>query len=324
MHPTIATIDIGTNSVLLLIVRPRADGTLEVLADEAHITRIGEGIGTGHEFLPAAMERTLRVLGGYAARCRELGATQILAVGTAAFRRITNARAFIDQARGTCGFTIDVIAGEREAELSYLAASHDFGDDCLVCDIGGGSTEFIWRTAPHQPITAISIPLGSVALHEQYCHSDPIDGVDYDRTRRAISAAMQQHLVHSTTPGLFLSRDRAYRQAGRRPPHLVALAGSATTLAAMQLRLSTYNHWEVHGKVLTLQEIIALQDAMRTRTVAQRTLLPGLEPARADVILAGTLILTETMQSLGYVRVTISDRGVRWGLVYERMAKIPY
>lgn len=316
MHPPIAAIDIGTNSVLLLIVRPRADGTLEVLADEAHITRIGEGIGTGHAFLPAAMTRTLRVLEGYAARCRKHQAPQILAVGTSAFRRVTNAQPFIDHVERACGFTITVIPGEREAALSYLAASHDFGDDCLVCDIGGGSTEFIWRAAPRHPITAISLPLGSVALHEHYCHSDPIDGVEYDQTRRAISAALRQHLADGKMSGPSLSRDQ-------HPPQLVALAGSATTLAAMQLRLGTYNHWEVHGKVLTLPEIVALQDAMRTRTVAQRKTLPGLEPDRADVILAGTLILTETMQWLHYDRVTISDRGVRWGLVYEQTAKIP-
>lgn len=302
----IAAIDIGTNSVLLLIVQPQPDRTLTVLADEAHITRIGEGIGTGKLLLPHAMARTLRVLEGYAARCQEHGVPHILAVGTAAFRHVTNAQVFLDEVQRTCGFTLTVIPGEREAELSYLAAARDFGEDCLVCDIGGGSTEFIWRAAPHHPITTVSLPLGAVALHERLCRSDPIGDADYSDTHHAIIAGLRQQLPSTLS-------------ASHRPAQLVALAGSATTLAAIHLQLHEYNHWQVHGKVLTLDDVTTILDQLHTRTVAQRKTLPGLEPGRADVILSGTLLLTETMQWLGYNRVTISDRGVRWGLVYERM-----
>lgn len=310
-NPTpIATIDIGTNSVLLLIVRRCPDGTFEELANEAQITRIGEGIGNGNTFLPAAMERTLVVLKRYAELCRQHQAGEIRAVGTAAFRRVTNGQAFIDRVRAECGLEIEVIAGTREAQLSYAAARHDFGDDLLVCDIGGGSTEYIWRPSGKQEVTAISLPLGSVALHERYCHSDPIAPSDYEQTRLAILSELMANLGSRHGGGAGLFNDR-------RPTTLVALAGTATTLAAMHLQLREYCHWEVHGKVLTRDDVAVLLGALRQRTVAERKQLPGLEPGRADVVLTGALLLCETMDLLGYDRVTISDRGVRWGLVYE-------
>ncbi|MBI2346767.1 MAG: Ppx/GppA family phosphatase [Deltaproteobacteria bacterium] len=309
--PVIAAIDVGTNSVLLLVVRQDANGVIEVLANEARITRIGEGIGTSHALKPEAMARTLSVLKEYSAICRMHGAATVSAVGTAAFRRVANGQQFLDQVRAACGFDLEIISGQREAQLSYLAAATDFGPDLLVCDIGGGSTEYIWRSAGKTAITAISLPLGSVTLHETFCHSDPINDADYEQTRMAILSELTTHLGSRHGGGAGLIADR-------RPDQLVALAGTATTLAAMCLQLREYRHWEVHGKPLTLAEIETLRDTLRARTIAERKQLPGLEPARADVILPGAILLAETMNLLDYDQVTISDRGVRWGLVYEQ------
>lgn len=308
----IAAIDVGTNSVLLLIARPQPEGGIEVLTDEAHITRIGEGIGADNLFQPAAMDRTLAILAQYATQCREAGVERIIAVGTAAFRRVTNGQQFSDRVRRTCGIALDVISGTREATLSHHAAARDFGDDLLVCDVGGGSTEYIWCASRKSEITAISLPLGSVALQEKYCHSDPISPADYEMTRAAIVSELHSHLGEQHGGGAGLT-------AGRLPGTLIALAGSATTLAAMHLQLREYNHWQVHGTILTAIDIEALVATLRARTLAERKQLPGLEPGRADVILPGAMILLETMQMLRYDRVTISDRGVRWGLVYEQL-----
>lgn len=291
----IATIDIGTNSVLLTIAEKQADGSLSALVEEAHITRIGEGLATGDTFTAAAMERTATLLERYAGRCRELSVDRIRAVGTAAFRRVTNAQAFIDDVQARCGLAIEVISGEREATLSYQAVAPEFGEDILVLDIGGGSTELIW--SGH----ALSLPLGSVVLHEQFCHSDPISDADFEQTRKAICSKL----------------DSAGLPKAPAPARLVALAGTATTLAAMHLRLATYSHDQVHGTKLREADLLALLNTLRRATLAERKQMPGLEPARADVVLCGAILLHETMRRFGYDRVTVSDRGVRWGLLYE-------
>lgn len=267
-------------------------------------------------FQPAAMDRALAVLERYAAECRNTGVGQIMAVGTAAFRCVTNGEAFCRRVREQCGLTIDVISGKREAELADRAAATDFGRDLLVCDIGGGSTEFIWRSTNQSQITALSLPLGSVVLHEGHCHTDPISDVEFGQTQMAIRSELMTHLGSGHRGGAGLRNDR-------RPGTLVALAGTATTLAAMHRRLRTYRHGEVHGTLLTAADIQAILVDLRARTVAERQQLPGLEPGRADVILPGALILAETMQLLGYEQVTISDRGVRWGLIYEALESPP-
>lgn len=296
--PRWASIDVGTNSVLLTIVERHADGTCTPIVEAAEITRIGEGLAAHGCFQAGAMERTASVLDRYAALCREHTVTRLVAVGTAAFRKAANASVFVDNVRNRCGLALEIISGEREAALSYHAAARDFGADCVVLDIGGGSTEFIWRT--HDRLHTHSLPLGSVTLHEQLVRSDPISAADYAAVEHAIAEQMAQLPTQDDTT---------------RP--LVALAGTATTLAAMHLRLATYSHDEVHGTVLQHADVVAVLEPLRHATMAVRQRMPGLEAARADVILPGTMILLAAMQRAHAAAVTISDRGVRWGLLYE-------
>jgi exopolyphosphatase / guanosine-5'-triphosphate,3'-diphosphate pyrophosphatase len=298
----LASIDIGTNSVLLTIVELADDGQLQPLYEAASITRIGEGLGTTGNFCAAAMDRTATVLQEYSARCQEYDVEGVVAAGTAAFRKAQNSQTFIERITKACGFTIQIVSGEKEAQLAFHAAAHDFGADIMVLDIGGGSTEFIWPTA--ETIEAHSFPLGSVSLHEAYCTSDPIDDTEYDIIREATCSALA--LVQ-----------RAITTA---PPQLVALAGTATTLAAMHLKLEEYQHDQVHGHSLTRQAIETLLAQLRGAKLEERRVMAGLEPARADVILAGTILLAETMRIFDYDEVTISDRGVRWGMLYEAIS----
>lgn len=303
-HPTtIGVIDIGTNSVLLTVARRAPDGGYTAVTEEAHITRIGEGLGHGQRFTDAAMARTAAVLGRYATICRDLGTDAVYAMGTAAFRKAENADVFVAQIAATYGLTIEIIPGTHEAELSYRAAAQDFGDEVLVLDIGGGSTEFIWRDAAGE-LQTHSLPIGSVVLEEQCVHSDPISDADYDQLLRR-------------TRGLLQSVGRG---AHAHPPRLIALAGTATTLGAMHLGLQQYSHAQVHGLELHITELITLHDRLRAATIAERRTMPGLEAARADVILSGTILLLETMRQWTYDRVTISDRGLRWGKIYECLA----
>ena len=295
----VAAIDVGTNTVLLTIAECSPQGIITPLLEAAQITRIGEGLGTRASFVEPAMARTLAVLQAYAERCREMHVERISCVGTAAFRRADNSAAFVQRVAAECGFTIQIISGQHEAQLSFHAAAHDFGEKIFVLDIGGGSTGFMWMA--NDRVQVHSFPMGSVTLQEEFCHSDPINAADY--------AALQQHI-----DSLFTVIEPLVRQ---RPPQLVALAGTATTLAAMHLALRTYSHDQVHGTQLSIDAVDALLQRLSVASVAERQQMIGLEPARADVILSGTMLLHITMQRCGYDRVTISDRGVRWGLLYE-------
>ncbi len=310
----IASIDIGTNSVLLTIAEQATDGSLETVLEDARITRIGEGLGKQQVFLPHAMERTLQVLRDYADMCQQHRVDQIIAVGTAAFRRALNAKDFVRDVENELGLGIEIISGEREAQLSYAAAQRDFGDDILVIDIGGGSTEFIWNDSGSDGrVQAISLPIGSVVIHERYVHSDPINDEDFAQVQTYIMTELL-NLQGSRWGG------GAAAMKQEPPQKLVALAGSATTLAAMDLQLQTYSHAQVHGHVLKEATVAAIVAQLRTATVEERKQIAGIEPARADVILEGAILLHETMKLFGYDEVHISDRGVRWGLIYELCA----
>ncbi|OGQ48214.1 MAG: hypothetical protein A3H42_00720, partial [Deltaproteobacteria bacterium RIFCSPLOWO2_02_FULL_46_8] len=276
----IAAIDIGTHSVLLLIVEKKQTGEIKVLADEATLTRIGEGMGSTNLFLPAAMERTLNVLKKYKKICDDHEVETILTVGTAAFRKAQNADLFIEQVSKECGILIEIISGKKEAAFTWKAASTDFGPDIVVVDIGGGSTEIITagqRTMDHGPetknINAVSLPIGSVLLTEKYCHSDPISDEDYKNLCEAITKKIE-------------IPDRNTR-AHEHTNTLVAIAGTATTLAAIKMKMKVYKHQEVHGSKISLGELKKIIAELKSKTVEERKKIPGLEPGRADVILAG-------------------------------------
>lgn len=285
----IAAIDIGTHSVLLLIAEKHSDGTIIPLIEEATLTRIGEGMGSTSVFLPAGMQRTLDVLKKYKTICDKHGVEKIVAVGTAAFRKATNAKDFVAHVEKECGIVIKIIPGEREAELTWKAASTDFGKDIVVVDIGGGSTEIISTGS------AISIPIGSVLLTEKY-------GQDYDKLCNAIDDKLP-FIGHQTS-------DIEHRA-------LVATAGTATTLGAIKNKMKVYQHAEIHGSKISLEEIKTIIADLKSKTVEERKKIPGLEPGRADVILAGSLLLQKITHHFGIEEITISDRGVRWGLIYE-------
>lgn len=291
-----AAIDIGTHSVLLLILE-KQNGGMRKLADEAALTRIGEGMGHSRRFGAGGMERTLAVLQRYKDLCNRHGVEKITAVGTAAFRKAENAAEFLFQVRNECGLEIEVISGEREAQITWKAASADFGPKIMVVDVGGGSTEII------TPERMLSLPIGSVMLTENFVCSDPVAEGEY----RNICAEIENHLRRS-------GFDRSATQGLER---LVATAGTATTLGAIHEKIKVYKHDTVHGLVLSIEEIRNIIAGLRIKTVEERKKIPGLEPGRADVILAGSLLVEKTAGHFGFNAVTVSDRGVRWGLLYE-------
>ncbi len=311
-----AVIDIGTNTVILLIAKTRGKKGVEVVLDRAVITRLGQGLTENHFFNADAMKRTRNVLSDFAEQCRKYKVDKIVAVGTAACRTAANAEVFIDAVKKECGIKIEVITGEKEAEYAFLAAYHDFGakhKNIIVVDIGGGSTEIITGPGDSKKIAPgalISLPLGSVRLTEQFVRSDPILSEEFHRLRLSIVNGLKDEL-DTFFPEDFNPDDF----------ELIATAGTATTLAALNLKLKTYKPEKVHGYTLKKEALENLVAELAIRSVRERQKLPGIEPLRADVILAGGIVLNEVIKFFKKDQAVISDRGLRYGVFYKKFLK---
>jgi exopolyphosphatase / guanosine-5'-triphosphate,3'-diphosphate pyrophosphatase len=300
----IATIDIGTNTTLLLVAES-SGGTISVLEDRATITRLGRGIGGDGRLGQEGIDRTLAALSGYAVLAR-VHEAPIFAIGTEALRRAPNAGDFLCRAAALLDTPVEVIDGEREAGLTFLSAKQSFPEavarTMVVVDIGGGSTEIV---VAHRGAvdSCCSLPLGSVRLTERHIHHDPPLADEI----AALCAEVAGHLAETAFPS----------QADQ--PYLVGVAGTVTTLAAMAQDLASYDPALVHGYRLTLPALEQQIDRLRTSTQSQREAMAGLDPLRADVILAGAIVLSEIARRVGSTNVLVSDRGIRWGLLYEKL-----
>jgi exopolyphosphatase / guanosine-5'-triphosphate,3'-diphosphate pyrophosphatase len=299
---TLATIDVGTNTTLLLVARVEGAGEVVVLDERAEITRLGRGIGAGGTMGAEGIARTLEVLRGYAELARKHGA-RISAIGTEGLRRAPNAGEFLEPAGEILGVAVEVIDGDREAALTFRAAAASFPDvaragQLVVIDIGGGSTEII--VADRGAVRFhTSLPLGSVRLTEKHVRHDPPTAGELEAIEREIDAAL------AAVPW----------PAGAAT--VIGVAGTVTSLAAMALGLAAYDPARVHGFNLSREALEGEIARLRASTQAEREQIIGLDPRRADVILAGALILRRIASASGAGGIRVSDRGIRWGLLYE-------
>jgi exopolyphosphatase / guanosine-5'-triphosphate,3'-diphosphate pyrophosphatase len=300
----LATIDVGTNTTLLLIAEER-NGQIAVIEDRAEITRLGRGIGSDGRLGQEGIDRTLAALSGYAVLAR-VHEAPIFAIGTEALRRAPNAADFLFRAAALLDTPIEVIAGDREAALTYLAAQQSFPEQAkqamVVIDIGGGSTEIIVARNGRVDFSR-SLPLGSVRLTERHVRHDPPLPSEVE----AVSAEVAGLLADVPFPA---EAERAV---------LVGTAGTVTTLAAMALELNSYDAQQVHGYRLTMPALQQQVDRLARSTQAERQGMAGLDPRRADVITAGAIILSQIGQRVGVGEVLVSDRGIRWGLLLEKL-----
>lgn len=302
--PRFATIDVGTNSVLLLVAERTPEGRFEAVLERAEITRLGRGVDATRRLSPEGMEATLAVLESFAREARELGAQDIAVSATSAARDAQNGAEFLAAAKARAGVTVEIISGQLEAQLSFAAVHADFASDAagplLVLDIGGGSTEFIYGNPAGHVDFRHSFDVGAVRLTERFVRSDPMSAEDHSR--------LVAHLRET------------FRPLPPPPPGavLVGVAGTVTTLYAVQYAIDPYDAEEVHGGTLTVSELEALANRLCVMPLEQRRALPGLQPKRADVISAGALILLESVKALGLDACRVSDRGLRWGLLAHR------
>lgn len=297
-----AVIDIGTNSVKLHLAERRADGTMTTLADRAEISRLGEGQDDDGVLAAEPIRRTVDAVGAMAAEARRHDVSEIVAVGTAGLRRAPNRAAFVDAVRTNSAVEVEVLSGVEEARLAYLAATSALPaaqGPLAVFDSGGGSTQFTFGTDGRVD-EQFSVDVGAVRIAERFrlAHTVTADGVE-----RVLAA---------------LADELARLGGRRRPDHVIAIGGTATNLAAVRHELDPYDPELVHGTVLDLGELDRQIEMYRTRDVAQRGAIPGLQPARAEVILGGACIARTILTLLGHDSMTISDRGLRHGVLLDR------
>jgi exopolyphosphatase/guanosine-5'-triphosphate,3'-diphosphate pyrophosphatase len=299
----IAVIDIGTHSALLLIGEKKPDGALGIVEDRLVITRLGEGLLGSRVISADAADRTMAVLKSFMETCDKHRVKRIKVVGTAALRNAQNSKAFISRIKTELGLDVEVISGQKEARLTYESSALDFGKEITVVDIGGGSSEII--TGP-PPLSVVSMPLGCVMLTEEYIRSDPVDEDDEKMLRNGIYDILCDQIPE------------ALRSS---QGEVVATAGTATTLLAMHFEIEPYEGKLVHGQRLDIQAIDALINDMRQKPLEELRSIKGLMPERAEVIFAGAVLLEEILRYLGAACCIISDRGIRWGVLYEELCR---
>jgi exopolyphosphatase/guanosine-5'-triphosphate,3'-diphosphate pyrophosphatase len=292
-------LDVGTHTVLAAVGRT-LDGTLDIVADRQWFARLGEGVRATGRLRPEAIARALAAL----REARELAAehrAQVAAVATRACREAANADEFLRPAAAALGTAVEVVTGEREAELTFRGAASGLAVEGpgLWADVGGGSTELISAvgTAVRH---AVSTPLGAVALSEAFLRSDPYAAEELAALRAAIRAAL--------APGVV-----------RPAPTVVGIGGTATTFVAMELGLGRYDGRRVHGTWLERPALDAWLERLARMTAAERARVAGLAAERAPVIVAGGCVLREILERAGAPALTVSDRGVRHGVLLDRL-----
>jgi exopolyphosphatase/guanosine-5'-triphosphate,3'-diphosphate pyrophosphatase len=297
-----AVVDVGTNSVKFVVAARAEDGTWETVVDRAEVTRLGEGLDEDGELRPEPVERTLEAVIGMTEEARDAGVAGIAAVGTAGLRIASNSAAFVDAVRERTGIEVEVVSGEEESRLAYLAVTSalELGDRTLVVfDTGGGSSQFTFGRA-NRVDERFSVNVGAVRFTERFGLDGVVDEETLAAAREAIAADLE-------------------RLRGRpSPDDVVGMGGAVTNLAAVEHELETYDPSVIQGATLEAAEVDRQIELYRTRTADERRQLAGLQPKRAEVILAGALIVRTVLAELGRDRLTVSDRGLRHGVLTER------
>jgi exopolyphosphatase/guanosine-5'-triphosphate,3'-diphosphate pyrophosphatase len=295
-----AIIDLGTNSVLLLIGQSSDSGRIDVLHQRYVVSRLGAHVFEKGDLQPEAMARTLSVLQEFSRDIKNWQVDQVHLIGTEALRRAGNTGFFANLVREQLGWQLQVISGAEEAVYGFTGAVDGLdyeNKESAVVDVGGGSTEIIYgRDQAIQDF--ISLPLGVVELAEKFRMKVQLTEQDRDTIRKKIRTELEQIF--------FLKKLKTEKV-------LIGVGGTITTLAAVKENLQRYDPDQIHGYVLDKKSVIEIFESLNRLTLPQRRQIPALVRGREDVILYGTLIYLEVMEFAGFNRVIASDRGLRFG-----------
>ena len=302
--PRYATIDIGTNSIKFHIGERLSDGTWRKVIDRAEVVRLGEGLKETGVFNEQAMARAANAIANMAEEAQRNGVVALAAVATMGMRNARNAGQFIASIQARCGVSIEVISGEEEARLAYLAVQAGLGlpeVPLVVFDSGGGSTQF---TFGHGSTVddRFSLNVGAARFTERYALND---AVSESTLREALDA---------------ISADLSRLDTAPVPNALIGMGGAVTNMVAVKLGLASYDPDRVQGTVLTRGEIEHQIEQYRSRPATERRAIIGLQPGRAEVILAGACIVKTVLEKFHMDALTVSDRSLRHGLLIDRFS----
>lgn len=293
-----AVIDLGTNSLKCLI--GRVEDSTSIISDRTYPTRLGAELARTGCIGNLAMERNLQTLRQIGQLCAELQVREIICVGAQTLRQASDAAIFRYKVKQSLAWQIIILTPEEEALLAYRAASSlaPSAEDCLVIDSGGGSTEFTFGRG-HAIHSSHSLPLGAVLLTQSCIHSDPVSPEDYHRLIEQI-----RHELQAAFPS-------------PEPITVIGCGGGITTIAAVSLELSSYSAERVHGSHLQAMELDRQLALYRRMDLAARKLIPGMDPSRADIILASASIIRQIMQHFQAEQIRVSVRGLRHALLED-------
>ena len=298
----VAAIDCGTNSIRLLIADIDGNNFREIVRD-MEIVRLGQGVDETGQFHPDAIARTLAAVDKFAAEIAKRGVEKIRFCATSATRDATNRHLFVDGVRDRLGIELEVISGDEEAALSFAGAIKDLDPSkgpFLVVDIGGGSTEFVFGTSTVE--AARSVNIGCVRMTERHFASDPATPEQIEAARSDIQAAIAQ--AAAVVP---ITKAKT----------LVAVAGTATTVAAAALDLPEYDRYAIHLSRISAQQTHDAATMFATSTREQRLALGYMHPGRVDVIAAGSLVLSEIMKATGASEFVASESDILDGMAFS-------
>lgn len=293
----VGAIDIGTNSFLCLIADVESGKIVKTISDQVQIVRLGEGVHKNREFTAGALERTRECFKQFRILLDQHNVTRVQGVATSAARDVKNGQELFNLGN-EFDIPINVIAGSKEAELTYkgVLTNPKFQDDIVVIDVGGGSTEITFQDQ-NKKIQGQSLDIGAVRLTEMFISSNPVRPDELNNLR-------------------YYAREKVAAFSQIKNKKLVGVAGTPTTIAALEQRID-YTQESIEGYVLSVKTLEGWVQKLAAMPIKERSLLKGLEPKRADIIVAGATILHETARVLGGLELTVSTRGVRYGLAAE-------
>ena len=303
----LASIDIGTNTLRLLIGSVDSTGQITDSLLKREITRLGGGFD-GKDLHPDAKRRTLDTLSRFAGILKKNGITRLAVSATSVVREAEDGSAFIEEIFEKTGIAVEVISGEREASLTLkgVLSALEGGRErkTLIFDIGGGSTEFI--TADRGEVTGLkSLNMGVVALTEKYLHSDPPSAADITTIEKKIDTFMTEFLA--ALPPVVADGETL----------LVGTAGTVTSLAALDQELTAYDSRKINNYKMTRDTVERLFEGLKAMTHNERAAIEALEDGRADLIIPGTIIVLRAMDSFGFKEMVVSDYGLLEGLLID-------
>jgi exopolyphosphatase / guanosine-5'-triphosphate,3'-diphosphate pyrophosphatase len=302
----VAVVDIGTNSTRLLIADV-AGGRVSEVERRSRVTRLGRGVDLSGQLSAEAIEAACEAIAEYVALYEEAQVAEVVAIATSAVRDASNGDAFVAELRERFALSARVLDGGEEARLTYLGATAEEAptEPTLVIDIGGGSTELIVGTGSEIDFHA-SLQAGVVRHTERHVASDPPATTELE----SLAGDLRGPIEEAALPG-------------GTPTSGIAVAGTPTSLAAMEMGLEPYDSERVHGHKLTLPAIQRLLSRLASVPLEERRRIPGLHPDRAPTIVAGVVILIETMRAFGLAEVQVSEHDILYGVALDASSRAP-